>query len=56
MLECCKSAGVAVAFTRLIDGMSVLLECGRNNSTHQFGCNSEDKEIHGLDFGITQMD
>ena len=56
VIECCKSAGVAVAFTRLVDSMSVLLGHGRNKSTHQFGCNSEDMEIYGLDFGIPQRD
>ena len=56
MIECRETAGVAVAFTRLVDGMSVLLERERNSGTHQFGCSSEDMEIHILDFGITHMD
>ena len=42
MIECCKSAGVAIAFTRLVDSSSALLGCGRNRSTHQFECNSDD--------------
>ena len=56
MIECCKSADLAVAFARLVDSMSALLGCERSNSTHQFGCSSEDMEIHRLDFGFTQMD
>ena len=56
MIECRETAGVTVAFTRLVDGMNVLLERGKNSSTHQFGCNSEDMKIHLLDFRFTQMD
>ena len=50
VLECCKSAGVAVAFTRLVDSMSSWLGCGKDSSTHQFRCISEEMEIHRLDF------
>ena len=56
LIECHETVGVAVAFSRLVDGMSVMLERERNSSTHQFECNSEDMEIHRLDFGVTQMD
>ena len=56
MIECCETAGVATTFTRLVDSVSALLGRRRISSTHQFGCSSKDKEIHGLDFGITQMD
>ena len=56
VIECCKFAGVAVAFTRLVDSMSAFFGRERNSSTHQFGCSSEDLETHELDFGITQMD
>lgn len=41
MLECCKTSGVAIAFTRLVDSMGMSLDCVRNSSTHQFGCSSE---------------
>ena len=44
MLECCKSAGVAVTFTRLVDSMSMLLDRRRKSSTHQFGYNNEGME------------
>ena len=53
--RCCKSAGVAVAFTRFVDSMGALLGRVGENSTHQFGCSSEDMRIHGWDFGFSQM-
>ena len=48
--------GVVAAFTRLVDSVSALLGRGKNSSTHQFRCSSEEMEIHGLDFGISQTD
>ena len=45
---------VAATFTRLVDSMSTLLGRGRDNSNHQFGCSSEDMEIHGWVYGFPQ--
>ena len=36
--------GVAVAFTRLVDNMGVLLDHRRNSGTHQFECSNEGME------------
>ena len=45
-----------MAFARLTSSRGVMSDHEENGSTHQFGCSSEDMEIHILDFGSTQMD